>query len=152
MGSRALVHLAWSFLLVFVYEARAEEAFNIPLRISMGGVETEDSFGRIWLGEGPGAGDPLNIRPDDRGGAQWIENWEFGRFQPDSLEALGFDPFHPGDSYIFNTIRWDVGGDGLDFRMEIPIPNGKYLVNMYFTEGLLHGPPLQDRDPGRDRR
>lgn len=96
----------------------------------MGGAETVDSLGRTWLGDGPGPGDPLNIRPNDGGAPNTIENWESGRFQSDSLAALGLDPTSPNDAYIFNTIRF-----GTDFRLEIPIPNGTYAVNLYFTEG-----------------
>jgi hypothetical protein len=113
----------------------AQALFDIPLRINMGGAETVDSHGDVWLGDGPGGGDPLNIRPNDGGGTNWIENWSIGVFQGDSLADLGFDPTHPGDSYIFNTIRWDVGGDGIDFELELPVPDGQYLVNLYFNEG-----------------
>src|SRR6185503_3519277 len=112
----------------------AEEPFDIPLRITMGGSTTVDSYGRTWLAEGPGAGDLLNIRPDDAGGANWAENWTLGNMNADSFLALGFDPGHPGDQYIFNTIRWDDGGNPPDFLMEIPVPNGSYLVNLYFNE------------------
>jgi hypothetical protein len=114
--------------------AGAQQTFDIPLRIQMGGVTTTDSFGRVWLGEGPGGGDPLNIRPNDAGGANWIENWSTPILQPDSLENLGYDPTHPGDVYIFDTIRWDTGNDGIDFLNEIPVPNGTYQVNMFFNE------------------
>jgi len=119
---------------VFSFRASGQELFDVPLRINLGGVETVDSLGRTWLGDGPGAGDPLNIRPDDAGGANAIENWSLGAFQPDSLTALGFDPFHPGDSYIFNTIRYDDGANPPDYILELPIPNGSYLVNLYFNE------------------
>ena len=44
-----------------------------------------------------------------------------------------------GAKYIFDTIRWDTGNDGVDFRLEIPVPNGTYQVNMYFTEECCTG-------------
>jgi hypothetical protein len=113
--------------------------FVAPVRINMGGSETEDSKGNLWLGDGPGAGDPLEIRPDDLGGDQWIESWSTGVMNADSFIALGLDPTHPGDQYIFNTIRWDVGGNPPDFNIEIPIENGTYTVNMYFNEQCCPG-------------
>ena len=115
--------------------ASAQQLMNVPVRINMGGAETVDSFGRIWLGDGPGPGDPLGIRPDDAGGAESAENWSAAAFQSDSLDALGFDSTHPGDSYIFNTIRWDVGNAAPDFLIEIPVPESSYTVNLYFNEG-----------------
>src|SRR6185295_10246418 len=84
-------------------------------------------------------GDPLDIRIDDLSGVNTIENWNFlgaGVFPtvPESLEAIGYDPTFPGDMYIFSTIRWDVGNDASEFRMDLPLPNGEYQVNMYFNE------------------
>ncbi|HVR73409.1 MAG TPA: hypothetical protein VMT52_03720, partial [Planctomycetota bacterium] len=122
------------FLVVAPLVLHAQELRNVPLRINMGGISTEDSYGRIWLGDGPGAGDPLGIRPNDAGGTNWIENWSTAILQGDSLDNLGFDSTHPGDVYIFNTIRWDTGGDGIDFRLAIPVPEGEYTVNLYFNE------------------
>ncbi|MBI4585103.1 MAG: hypothetical protein HY717_13915 [Planctomycetes bacterium] len=117
----------------------AQGLFNIPLRINMGGPETVDSHGRAWLGDGPGPdndiSDPLNIRVDDASGTNTIKDFVGGGLQPDSVTALGFDPLSFEDLAIFNSIRWDVGGDGIDFRMEIPVPNGKYLLNLFFNEG-----------------
>jgi len=106
--------------------------FSAPLRINMGGVDTIDSHVNTWLGDGPGAGDPLDIRPDDASGTNTIENWCV--VDPTSLANLGFDSSHPGDAYIFSTIRWDLGNDGIDFRLEIPMENGQYTVNLYFNE------------------
>jgi len=112
--------------------ASAQERFDVPLRINMGGPELEDSLGRIWLGDGPGAGDPLDIRPNDLGGTNTIVDW----CAPDplSLEALGYSPFDGGDASIFSTIRWDDGTDGIDFHVALPIPDGDYLVNLFFQE------------------
>src|SRR5437867_5484634 len=102
--------LRTAFLVAAIFAMRVEAAqlFDVPLRINMGGPEKTDSFGRTWLGDGPGPGDPLNIRPNDAGGANWIESWLLQNFQPDSLDALGFDSTWPDDVDIFNTIRWDV--------------------------------------------
>jgi hypothetical protein len=134
-------------LLFFAVRGEAQNLFDIPLRINMGGVETEDSHGNIWLGDlAPGlpcGGDPLDIRVNDSGGCNFIENWLPGTFQPDSLDEIGFDSTHPGDQYIFNTIRWDVGNDGIDFRLEIPVENGQYIVNCYFTEQCCPGRHFQ---------
>jgi hypothetical protein len=106
--------------------------FSAPLRINMGGVDAVDSHGNTWIGDGPGPGDPLDIRPDDASGTNTIENWCAA--DETSLADLGFNPNHVGDNYIFSTIRWDVGNDGIDFRLEIPMEDGGYTVNMYFNE------------------
>jgi hypothetical protein len=117
----------------------AQQLFNVPLRIDMGGREVIDSFGRKWLADGPGPGDPLGIRPDDAGGAESVENWFLGSFQPDSLDALGFDSTFPDDVYLFNTIRWDNAALPPDFLIEIPVAEGDYTVNLYFNEGCCTG-------------
>ncbi len=115
----------------FPVALQAQQLFDVPVRINMGGPETVDSHGRTWLGDGPGAGDPLDIRPNDAGAANFIESWCF----PDtSLDDLGFDTTHPGDAAIFSTIRWDPGADANDYHLEIPISDGQYLLNLYFQE------------------
>ncbi|MBI4606947.1 MAG: hypothetical protein HY721_33710 [Planctomycetes bacterium] len=114
----------------------AQQLFNVPVRINMGDIERVDSYDRIWLGDGPGTGDPLNIRPDDAGGANTIpaEGWSLPNLQPDSMEALGFDPLHDGDLHIFNSIRWDNAAIPGEYRLEIPLIQGDYTVNFYFNE------------------
>ncbi len=110
--------------------------FAVPLRINMGGAATTDSKGRTWFGGGPGAGDPLAIRPDDLDGAITIENWCPGlaQAQPETLRSLGFNPNHPGDLYIMTSIRYDDGASGGDYLLELPVPNGAYNLSLYFTE------------------
>ena len=78
----------------------------------MGGAEVVDSNGNLWLGDEGVDADPLNIRPNDLGGAQAIPNW--ANPFPASVEALGFGRTAE-DLSIFWSIRWDVGGDGLDW-------------------------------------
>lgn len=129
---------------------RPEVPFEAPLRINMGGRTTVDSQGRRWLGDGPGPGDALSIRPEDRSATNWIESWcpQLALTAEDSLQSLGLDPADPADGYIFSTIRWDLadddgdtkvgtededGGD-FDYRLEIPLPDGTYDVRLYFAE------------------
>lgn len=131
---RARVRLLLVLLALSPCTGFAQQLLNVPVRINMGGVETVDSYGRVWLGDGPGPGDPLNIRPNDASAVNTIENWSTGILQPDSMEILGFDPTHPGDVYIFNTIRWDTGADGINYVLELPVPAGAYTVNLYFNE------------------
>jgi hypothetical protein len=117
-----------------------EQPFDVPLRINMGDTTVYDSLGRQWLGDGPGAGDPLGIRPNDAGGTNTIPgSWCFGNMagNADSLQSLGLDPFNPGDQAIFNTIRWDLGNDAggaIDYDLELPVDNGSYDVSLFFTE------------------
>ncbi len=135
--SRGALRLSAFLLVSAALPAPAQQLFNVPVRINMGGAQVTDSFGRVWLADGPGGGDPLNIRPDDAGGANWIENFSLAAFQAqtDSMVNLGFDPGNAGDVYLFNTIRWDDGVAGPDFLLEIPVPEGEYTVNLYFNEG-----------------
>jgi len=122
--------------------------FALPLRINMGGNETVDSRGRLWLGDRPcalaPASDPLDIRrgplgdPFLAGGLNAICDW-CAPVQ-ESFEKLGLDASHPGDRHIFSTIRWDLGTDGLeDFFIELPIDVDSLeddfaTVNLYFNE------------------
>ncbi|MCH2580495.1 MAG: hypothetical protein MK133_04765, partial [Planctomycetes bacterium] len=50
-------------------------AFDIPLRINFSGDEVTDSNGNVWLGDAPGPGDSLSIRPNPANGANFIPNW-----------------------------------------------------------------------------
>ncbi|MBI4585102.1 MAG: hypothetical protein HY717_13910 [Planctomycetes bacterium] len=109
------------------------QLFPVPLRINMGGPEVVDSQGRVWLGDGFGPGDALNIRPDDAGGANTLSLGQW--FCGGVLEPFGFNSAHPGDQEIFGSIRWDDGNaDAIPYLLELPIPNGSYLVNLYFYE------------------
>ena len=134
---------------------REDIAFEVPLRINLGGRRTVDSHGNLWFGD-PGGTDRLSIRPNDAGGTNTIENWcpQLALTNADSLQSYGFDPNHPGDLHIMNTIRWDVadddgdlmageaadvdGGD-VDFHLEIPLDNGIYEVRVYSTECCCPG-------------
>ncbi|MCH2581527.1 MAG: discoidin domain-containing protein, partial [Planctomycetes bacterium] len=105
--------------------------FSVPLRINCGGPEITDSNGNTWLADEGVNADPLDIRPNDLGGAQAIPAW--ANPNPASVAALGFGGTAE-DVNIFRSIRWDVGGDADDWHMEIPIPNGEYTVNFYLCE------------------
>ncbi len=119
-------------------------SFDIPLRINMGGPETVDSLGRVWLGDWEeGNNDPLKIRPPGSGAPGTVRGWRSQVFQSESLSRLGFDPESEADRSIFNSIRWDNGTDDAHFVLEIPVPNGLYLVNLYLTENQR--PPMARR-------
>ncbi len=130
MRHLAIVSLVFPACLLTIAPASAQE-FDIPLRINMGGAAVVDSNGNLWLGDEGVDADPLNIRPNDLGGAQAIPNW--ANPFPASVEALGFGRTAE-DLSIFRSIRWDVGGDGQDWYMELPVPNTVYEVNIYLCE------------------
>ena len=117
--------------LSFFATTPVEGQFSVPLRINCGGPEITDSNGNTWLGDEGVNADPLDIRPNDLGGAQAIPAW--ANPNPASVAALGFGGTAE-DVNIFRSIRWDVGGDADDWHMEIPIPNGEYTVNFYLCE------------------
>jgi hypothetical protein len=106
--------------------------FNVPLRINCGGETVTDEEGRTWLGDPGLNNDALGLRANPLGGAQAVANWCAA--DPFGLEDLGFDPGDPATAAIFQSIRWDVGTDGIDWVMEFPVPNGNYTVNLYFIE------------------
>ena len=116
-------------------------AVSNVLRINMGGEETIDSQGRLWLGDRPcglaANTDTLGIRPNLAGGTNAICDWCAP--EPFSMEELDLDPFDPGDLHIFSTIRWDVGGDADDFYVELPVENGVYDINFNFSECCCTG-------------
>ena len=106
--------------------------FDVPLRINAGGRTVTDEEGRTWLGDPGLNNDVLGLRADPLGGAQVVENWCAA--DPFGLEELGFDPGDPATNEIFQSIRWDVGADGINWVMEFPVPDGNYTVNLYFIE------------------
>ena len=112
--------------------------FAVPLRINMGGPATTDELGRAWLGD-PGAGqDVLGIRPVDNGGFNTIEAWCAPAPTPVDLgydNGAGIPATLPANSLQFRSIRWDGGGpDDGAYDLAIPIPNGDYVVSMFFCE------------------
>ena len=129
LHSRCLFALLLS--LGFIATSTAWGQFNVPLRINCGGPEITDSNGNTWLADEGVNADPLDIRPNDLGGAQAIPAW--ANPNPASVAALGFGGTAE-DVNIFRSIRWDVGGDADDWHMEIPIPDGEYTVNFYLCE------------------
>ena len=106
--------------------------FDVPLRINAGGRTVTDEEGRTWIGDPGLNNDVLGLRADPLGGAQVVENWCAA--DPFGLEELGFDPGDPATNEIFQSIRWDVGTDGINWVMEFPVPDGNYPVNLYFIE------------------
>jgi hypothetical protein len=125
-----------ALLLVAAPSAARAQLFEIPLRINFGGPNTVDSHGDLWLGDGTiQDADPLGIRPNDAGGGNRIADFSGAVFQPASLDALGLSGAHPGDRAIFNSISWDDAGRAGDFVLELPVPNGDYIVRYYANEG-----------------
>lgn len=114
--------------------------FETPVRVNMGGPGLTDSAGRFWIGD-PGAGlDVLGIRPNDQGGANAAVDWGIVNLQPESLAPLGFDPENPIDRSLISTIRWDDAANGVDYGLEVPLPNGFYAVSLYFSENFWNPP------------
>ena len=132
MRHLAVVSLLFSLCLLALTRAPAQE-FELPVRINCGGRSVVDSNGNIWLADQGVNVDPLNIRPNDIGGGQAIENWS-AAVVPASVTALGFDGNNPEDLQIFKDIRWDNAGEVPDWYMEIPVPDGFYTVNFYLVD------------------
>ena len=130
MRHLAILSLVLPLCLLAITRSAAQE-FDVPLRINMGGPEIVDSNGNTWLADEGVNADPLDIRPNDLGGAEAIPAW--ANPDPASVAALGFGGTAE-DVNIFRSIRWDIGGDADDWHMEIPIPDGEYTVNFYLCE------------------
>ena len=120
-------------VLVFSSPTRAQEIFDIPLRINMGGPEIVDSRGRTWLGDQIGAGDALGVRPNDLGGTNTLTNWCVPK-SPDTINNFGFDANDANDVALLTSLRWDVGADTDNYDLEFSVPNGEYIVSLYFFE------------------
>ena len=126
------LHVVSTLLFVLSTGALSAQAeFDVPVRINMGGPEVVDAAGNTWLGDGGGPGDALNIRPDDAGGTNTIPGWCTPT--PFSIENVGFAADDPV-AQCFQSIRWDNGADASNYVIELGIPNGQYVVNMYFCE------------------
>ena len=106
-------------------------AFDIPLRINFSGDEVTDANGNVWLGDAPGPGDSLSIRPDDTNGANFIPNWCAA--DSGAVAALGFDPNGPMASAL-SSIRWDSDSFASPFDIELAVPDGDYYLNLFFLE------------------
>ncbi|MEC9352011.1 MAG: discoidin domain-containing protein, partial [Planctomycetota bacterium] len=128
---------AWSLVFLFCFSATSEvvgqAALDLPIRINLGGRAVTDSNGNAWLADQGVNVDSLDIRPNDIGGGQAIENWS-AAVVPDSVTALGFDGNNAEDLQIFKDIRWDNAGEAPDWNMEITVPNGVYEVNFYSVD------------------
>ena len=94
--------------------------FAVPLRVNAGGQTVTDKEGRTWLGDPNVNADELGIRVDPLGGAQVVANWCPADWL--GIEELGFDPADPAITNLFQSIRWDVGVDGISWVMEFPVP------------------------------
>ena len=135
MGRNSSHLAAVAFLLLSLPTSRSvAQEFDIPLRINMGGPEITDDQGIVWLGDEAGPGDILDIRPNDAGGTNTISEGGWCFPSAESLKAAELDPFDFGIVSVMSSIRWDTGGDGTDFIIELPVPNSTYKVNLYFCE------------------
>ena len=136
---------------VFVDDASIQ--YQAPFRVNIGGESVVDSRDRQWWGD-PGIGDVLRIRPDDLGGSSATSQPE--RLQRASLADVGLDANSDADVAILGTYRGDNGSDGHDYRLDVPLPNGLYTINLYFSAllldpaGLLFTPGFRLEVQGRE--
>ena len=101
-----------------------KKGYNYIYRVNCGGSEFTDSSGNTWFTDTHKSGKYT------WGSSSWTDNFEK---LPDffASQRTTFDPINgTKDSELFQSFRY--GADKL--RYEFPVPDGEYLVELYFTE------------------
>ncbi|KRD61060.1 glycoside hydrolase [Flavobacterium sp. Root935] len=101
-----------------------KKGYNYIYRVNCGGSEFKDSSGNTWFTDTHKSGKYT------WGSSSWTDNFEK---LPDffASQRTTFDPINgTKDSELFQSFRY--GADKL--RYEFPVPEGEYLVELYFTE------------------
>jgi beta-galactosidase len=103
---------------------KAKSGYNYIYRVNCGGSELIDSAGNTWFT------DTHKNGQNTWGSLSWTDNFEK---LPDffASQRTTFDPINgTKDSELFQSFRYGVD----KLRYEFPVPNGEYLVELYFTE------------------
>lgn len=101
-----------------------KKGYNYIYRVNCGGSEFTDSSGNTWFTDTHKSGKYA------WGSSSWTDNFEK---LPDffASQRTTFDPINgTKDPELFQSFRY--GADKL--RYEFPVPDGEYLVELYFTE------------------
>ena len=103
---------------------KAKSGYNYIYRVNCGGSELTDSAGNAWLT------DTHKNGKNTWGSLSWTDNFEK---LPDffASQRTTFDPINgTKDPQLFQSFRYGVD----KLRYEFPVPDGEYLVELYFTE------------------
>ncbi|MFH6998803.1 malectin domain-containing carbohydrate-binding protein [Flavobacterium sp. FlaQc-57] len=103
---------------------KADKGYNYLYRVNCGGSELTDSSGNVW------STDTHKSGANTWGSLSWTDNFEK---LPDfyASQRTTFDPIDgTKDEALFQSFRY--GAYKLSY--EFPVPNGEYLVELYFTE------------------
>ncbi|MBE8726279.1 malectin domain-containing carbohydrate-binding protein [Flavobacterium hungaricum] len=101
-----------------------KKGYNYIYRVNCGGSEFTDSSGNTWF---------TDIHKSGKytwGSSSWTDNFEK---LPDffASQRTTFDPINgTKDPELFQSFRYGVD----KLRYEFPVPDGEYLVELYFTE------------------
>jgi beta-galactosidase len=101
-----------------------KKGYNYIYRVNCGGSEFTDSSGNTWFTDTHKSGNYT------WGSSSWTDNFEK---LPDffASQRTTFDPINgTKDSELFQSFRYGVD----KLRYEFPVPDGEYLVELYFTE------------------
>ncbi len=107
---------------------KPQTGYNYLYRINCGGPEYKDENSNIWFGD-----EPLNKWKPEYGSASWTKNF------PDmpplfASQRRTISPINgTKDWKLFQTFRY--GKDKLQY--EFQLPDGEYLVELYFIEPWL---------------
>ncbi|MEN2399005.1 malectin domain-containing carbohydrate-binding protein [Flavobacterium sp. MC2016-06] len=102
----------------------SKKGYNYIYRVNCGGSELTDSSGNTWFTDTHKNGQYTY------GSLSWTDNFEK---LPDfyASQRSTFDPINgTKDPELFQTFRYGVD----KLRYEFPVPDGEYLVELYFTE------------------
>ncbi|MEN2488756.1 malectin domain-containing carbohydrate-binding protein [Flavobacterium sp. B11] len=103
---------------------KAQKGFNYVYRVNCGGSELTDSAGNTWFT------DTHKNGQNSWGSLSWTDNFEK---LPDffASQRKTFDPINgTKDPELFQSFRYGVD----KLRYEFPVPDGEYLIELYFTE------------------
>jgi beta-galactosidase len=103
---------------------KPQKGYNYIYRVNSGGAEFKDTFGQIW------SADTHKNNPESWGSLSWTDNFEklpdFYASQRSTSDLI----LGTKNEGLFQNFRY--GADKL--RYEFPVPDGEYLVELYFTE------------------
>lgn len=101
-----------------------KKGYNYLYRVNCGGPELQDHLGNKWLADTHKSSDKA------WGSLSWTDGF---KNLPDyyASQRTSYDPIKKTkEDVLFQTVRYGTS----QLKYEFPVPNGKYLVELYFTE------------------
>ncbi|MBK0370905.1 malectin domain-containing carbohydrate-binding protein [Flavobacterium agrisoli] len=101
-----------------------KKSYNYLYRVNSGGSEFKDTFGNIW------SADVHKTKENTWGSVSWTDSFtDLPAFY--ASQRMTYDPIEGTENdKLFQTFRYGVD----KLKYEFPAPDGKYLVELFFTE------------------